>query len=104
PWRLAKVLKNIFLFIEANINPGADLSQVEYAAVNGMLSTLDPHSVLLDPEMAREMDINTSGNFGGLGIVIGMRKGKLTVISPMKGTPAAQGGSLGQDQIHQRNN
>lgn len=99
PWRLAKVLKNIFLFIEANINPGADLAQVEYAAVNGMLSTLDPHSVLLDPEMAREMDINTSGNFGGLGIVIGMRKGKLTVISPMKGTPAAKAGILARDRI-----
>ncbi|HEU5056703.1 MAG TPA: MXAN_5808 family serine peptidase, partial [Kofleriaceae bacterium] len=99
PWRLAKVLKNIFLFIEANINAGADLAQVEYAAVNGMLSTLDPHSVLLDPEMAREMDINTSGGFGGLGIVIGMRKGKLTVISPMKGTPAAKAGILAKDKI-----
>ena len=99
PWRLAKVLKNIFLFIEANINPGADLAEVEYAAVNGMLSTLDPHSVLLDPEMAREMDINTSGGFGGLGIVIGMRKGKLTVISPMKGTPAARAGILAKDRI-----
>ena len=99
PWRLAKVLKNIFLFIEANINPGADLAEVEYAAVNGMLSTLDPHSVLLDPEMAREMDINTSGGFGGLGIVIGMRKGKLTVISPMKGTPAAKAGILARDKI-----
>jgi carboxyl-terminal processing protease len=99
PWRLAKVLKNIFLFIEANINPGADLAEVEYAAVNGMLSTLDPHSVLLDPEMAREMDINTSGGFGGLGIVIGMRKGKLTVISPMKNTPAAKAGIQAKDKI-----
>jgi len=99
PWRLAKVLKNIFLFIEANINPNADLAEVEYAAVNGMLSTLDPHSVLLDPEMAREMDINTSGGFGGLGIVIGMRKGKLTVISPMKGTPAAKAGIQAKDKI-----
>ncbi len=50
PWRLSGKLKKIFRFIETNMNPGADLAQVEYAAINGMLSTLDPHSVLMDPE------------------------------------------------------
>src|SRR5262245_25500772 len=99
PWSLAKSLKSIFRFIEANMNPGADLAQVEYAAVNGMLSTLDPHSVLLDPEMAREMEVNTGGHFGGLGIVIGMRKRKLTVIRPMRGTPAWQAGIKANDPI-----
>ena len=100
-WRLAGQLKQIFRFIEANMNPGADLAQVEYAAVNGMLGTLDPHSLLLDPEMAREMDVNTSGKFGGLGIVIGMRKRKLTVIRPMKGTPAYAAGVKANDHIVQ---
>jgi len=99
PWSLAKSLKSIFRFIESNMNPGADLAQVEYAAVNGMLSTLDPHSVLLDPEMAREMEVNTGGHFGGLGIVIGMRKRKLTVIRPMRGTPALQAGIKANDHI-----
>ena len=66
----------------------ADLAKVEYAAVNGMLSTLDPHSILMDPEQARDMDVSTSGKFGGLGIVIHMVDRKLTVVKPMKDTPA----------------
>jgi carboxyl-terminal processing protease len=99
PWRLSGKLKQIFGFIEANMNPGADLAEVEYAAVNGMLSTLDPHSSLLDPDMAAEMDVNTSGKFGGLGIVIGMRDRKLTVIRPFKNTPATSAGIQADDHI-----
>ncbi len=92
PWRLSGRLKEIFRFVEANMNPGADLAKVEYAAVNGMLRTLDPHSVLLDPETAREMNVSTSGFFGGLGIVIRMYKRKLTIVRPIKGTPAHAAG------------
>ncbi|WP_428266317.1 MXAN_5808 family serine peptidase [Haliangium sp.] len=99
PWRLSSKLKKIFRFIEAHMNPGADLAKVEYAAVNGMLTTLDPHSVLLDPETAREMDVSTSGKFGGLGIVIGMRDRKLTVLRPIKGTPAERAGLTRGDVI-----
>ncbi len=99
PWRLAKDLKRIFAFIEANINPGADLAEVEYAAVNGMLETLDPHSVLMDPESARELDASTSGKFGGLGIVIRMIDKKLMVIRPMKNTPAWRAGIKAGDHI-----
>ena len=99
PWRLAKDLKRIFAFIEANINPGADLAEVEYAAVNGMLETLDPHSVLMDPEAARELDASTSGKFGGLGIVIRMIDKKLMVIRPMKNTPAWRAGIKAGDHI-----
>jgi len=99
PWRLSSRLKRIFGFIQANMNPGADLAAVEYAAVNGMLSTLDPHSVLLDPEAAREMDISTSGGFGGLGIVIRMIDNKLTVVRPMPDTPAIRAGVESGDHI-----
>ncbi|MBK9030413.1 MAG: PDZ domain-containing protein [Myxococcales bacterium] len=99
PWRLAKDLKQIFAFIEANMNPGADLAAVEYAAVNGMLETLDPHSVLMDPEAARELDASTSGKFGGLGIVIRMVDRKLTVIRPIKNTPASRAGIKANDHI-----
>jgi carboxyl-terminal processing protease len=99
PWRLAAKLKKVFRFIEANMNAGADLAKVEYAAVNGMLSTLDPHSILMDPEQARDMDMSTSGKFGGLGIVIRMVDSKLTVIKPMKNTPAARKGIKAGDHI-----
>jgi carboxyl-terminal processing protease len=98
-WRLSGRLKKIFEFVQANMNPGADLAQVEYAAVNGMLETLDPHSVLMDPEAARELDVSTSGKFGGLGIVIRMIDRKLTVIRPIKNTPAARAGIRAGDHI-----
>ena len=106
PWRLAARLKEIFRFIQANMNPTSDPAQIEYAAVNGMLSTLDPHSILLDPDGAREMDISTSGKFGGIGIVIGLRKDKktnenrLTVMSLVPGeTPASRAGLKAGDRI-----
>ncbi|HET6612216.1 MAG TPA: MXAN_5808 family serine peptidase [Kofleriaceae bacterium] len=99
PWRLSSKLKTIFRFIEANTNSDTDLADVEYAAVNGMLSTLDPHSILLNPELAREMDMHTSGKFGGLGIVIGMRDRELTVIRPIRGTPAHRAGLEPDDRI-----
>jgi carboxyl-terminal processing protease len=99
PWRLAAKLKKVFRFIEANMNAGADLAKVEYAAVNGMLNTLDPHSVLMDPEQARDMDVSTSGKFGGLGIVIRMIDRKLTVVRPMKNTPASRKGIKAGDHI-----
>jgi carboxyl-terminal processing protease len=99
PWRLASKLKKVFRFIEANMNTGADLAKVEYAAVNGMLSTLDPHSILMDPEQARDMDVSTSGKFGGLGIVIRMVERKLTVVKPMKDTPASRKGIKAGDHI-----
>ncbi|MDX2089110.1 MAG: MXAN_5808 family serine peptidase [Kofleriaceae bacterium] len=99
PWRMTIKLKKIFRFIETNMNAGADLAKVEYAAVNGMLTTLDPHSVLMDPEAARDMDVSTSGKFGGLGIVIRMIERKLTVVRPMKDTPAWRAGVKPGDHI-----
>src|SRR6185436_19104139 len=99
PWRLAKKLKKVFQFIESNMNAGADLAKVEYAAVNGMLNTLDPHSILMDPEQARDMDVSTSGKFGGLGIVIRMIERKLTVVKPMRDTPAWRKGIKAGDHI-----
>ena len=86
------------------MNAGADLAKVEYAAVNGMLSTLDPHSILMDPEQARDMDVSTSGKFGGLGIVIRMIDRKLTVVKPMKDTPAWRKGIKAGDHIVKINN
>lgn len=99
PWRMTIKLKKVFRFIETNMNAGGDLAKVEYAAVNGMLSTLDPHSILMDPEAAREMDTQTSGKFGGLGIVIRMIERKLTVVKPMKDTPASRKGIKAGDHI-----
>src|SRR5262249_33946362 len=96
---LSLKMREIFRFVEENIQPGTDAKELEYAATNGMLSTLDPHSVLLEPTLYAEMRLNTRGNFGGLGIVIGIRKGALTVLKPMPGTPAWNAGIKAGDRI-----
>ena len=99
PWALSSRLKSILRFIQAHLHKGADLQEVEYAAINGMLSTLDPHSLLLKPDTYNEMKLSTRGEFGGLGIVISLIKGTLTVMNPMKDTPADQAGIKACDQI-----
>ena len=76
-----------------------DYEKATQAAIQGMLSTLDPHSILMDPEQARDMDVSTSGKFGGLGIVIRMIDRKLTVVKPMKNTPASRKGIKAGDHI-----
>src|SRR5262249_30113271 len=64
-WKMSFQMKDVFEFIGNNLRPSEDTPDVEYAAVNGMLSTLDPHSVLLKPEYYREMRLTTNGEFCG---------------------------------------
>ena len=70
-----------------------------YGALEGMLSSLDGYSHFLDPDSFREMEIETKGEFGGLGIEIGVRDGVLTIISPIDGTPAEKAGVKAGDKI-----
>ncbi len=80
---------------------GAPMARVEYALVNGMLSTLDPHSILLPPDAAREMDEDNQGEFGGLGItvVLDEEHDQLAIECPIPGTPAAEAGLLPGDRV-----
>jgi carboxyl-terminal processing protease len=99
-WDVSARLREIFDFVQDNLKgTDVDLRDVEYAACNGMLHTLDPHSVLLSPDAYKEMNLSTSGQFGGLGIVISIRDQQLTVINPMPGTPAAHAGVKKYDRI-----
>ncbi|VAW92123.1 Carboxyl-terminal protease [hydrothermal vent metagenome] len=68
-------------------------------AIRGMLSGLDPHSTYLDKESFRELRVGTSGEFGGLGIVVGMENGFVKVVSPIDDTPAARAGIEAGDLI-----
>lgn len=70
-----------------------------YGAMRGMLQSLDPHSQFMEPDTFSDMKNDTAGEFGGLGIVIGMRDGILTVIAPMEDTPAYHAGILHGDKI-----
>jgi carboxyl-terminal processing protease len=105
PWDIAARLREVFAFLQDNLKgTDVDLRDVEYAACNGMLHTLDPHSTFLSPEGYKEMNASTSGAFGGLGIVISVRDQMLTVMNPMPGTPAGRAGLKRMDRIVKINN
>ena len=70
-----------------------------YAAMKGMLASLDPHSQFMDPDDFKEMQDDTRSRFNGLGIEVSVKSGFLTVITPMEDTPAAEAGILSGDQI-----
>lgn len=100
PWDVAARLREVFGFLQKNLEGSdVDLRALEYAACNGMLHTLDPHSSFLSPEAYRDMNVQTSGAFGGLGIVISVRDQQLTVMRPMPGTPAEKAGLKRFDRI-----
>jgi carboxyl-terminal processing protease len=92
-------LKDGLLFVQTNLEDSSKANEVEYTAINGMLGDLDPHSVLLPPKEYKEFTIGTSGKFGGLGMVVGIRDMTLTVISPIEGTPAHRAGLKSGDKI-----
>ncbi len=70
-----------------------------YGAIKGMLSSLDPHSSFMPPEAYKEMQVETKGEFGGLGIQIGIKDKALTVIAPIDDTPASRAGIKAGDRI-----
>ena len=70
-----------------------------YAAMKGMLASLDPHSQFMDPNDFKDMQDDTRSRFNGLGIEVAVKGGLLTVITPMEDTPAAKAGILSGDQI-----
>ena len=76
-----------------------DQSEMMESAINGVLQSLDPYSAYMSPELFKEMQTDTRGEFGGLGIEIGMEAGVVKVISPIDDTPAAQAGIKAGDYI-----
>jgi carboxyl-terminal processing protease len=105
PWDVSARLREVFAFLQKNLRgTEVDLREVEYAACNGMLHTLDPHSVFMSPEAYKEMNLSTSGAFGGLGIVISIRDQLLTVMNPMPDTPAGRAQLKRLDRIVKINN
>ena len=83
---------------ETNQSEGMD------AAINGLLQSLDPYSSYMSPEIFKEMQTETSGEFGGLGIEVGMEAGVIKVISPIDDTPASKAGIKAGDYIVKINN
>jgi len=100
-WQIPLKMHEVFTFVKQNLVTVGDEREIEYAAVNGMLATLDPHSWLLKPDVYKEMKVQTRGEFGGLGFVISMIDDKLTVRKVLKNTPAAKAGVRKGDVITQ---
>jgi carboxyl-terminal processing protease len=94
-----ELFTDVLAIVKKNYVEEVDTKKLIYGAINGMLSSLDPHSSFMPPDMYKEMKIDTKGSFGGLGIEITIKDGFLTVISPIEDTPAFKSGIKAGDQI-----
>ena len=90
---------NILAIVQKNYVEDVTTEQLVEGAINGMLTSLDPHSAYLTPELYKELQVDTKGSFGGLGIEITVRNGVLTVVSPIEDTPAYRAGVKAGDQV-----
>src|SRR5918995_5066564 len=90
---------NILSIVKKNYVEDVNTKSLVNGAINGMLSSLDPHSAYLTPDLYKELQMDTQGRFGGLGIEITIKGGILTVVSPIEDTPAAKAGVKPGDQI-----
>ncbi|MBI4737650.1 MAG: S41 family peptidase [candidate division NC10 bacterium] len=94
-----KVFTEILSLVQSNYVDEVKSRELIYGAVKGMLETLDPHSAFMPPETFREMQVETQGIFGGLGIEITVKDRTLTVVAPIEGTPADRAGIQPGDRI-----
>ena len=94
-----KLFSDVIAEIEKNYVEEVDTAELIEKAINGMVDSLDPHSSFMPPEAYEDLQVETKGEFGGIGIVITKRDGRLTVVSPIEGTPAYKAGVHAQDII-----
>ncbi|MHB8764955.1 MAG: S41 family peptidase, partial [Deferrisomatales bacterium] len=98
-YRRLKVLSEAMDAVQSNYVEPVTAEDLVHGAIQGILSRLDPHSSFLSADSFREMQEETEGVFGGLGIEVSLRDGKLTVVSPIEGTPADRAGVRPGDVI-----
>lgn len=94
-----KLFSDVMNLVQDHYVEPVDSQKLIYGAISGMLRELDPHSSFLRPEDYKELEIETKGKFGGIGIEITIRNGVLTVVAPLEGTPADKAGIQANDQI-----
>jgi carboxyl-terminal processing protease len=98
-YRSIKLFTEILEELENNYVDNVDTEKLVHNAIKGMVENLDPHSTFMPPEAFEKLQDDTRGNFSGIGIVITLKKGLLTVISPIEGTPAYEAGIQAGDII-----
>src|SRR5664280_1190485 len=94
-----KTFNEVFDIVKKNYVEDVDSSVLIQGAINGMIKSLDPHSTFMTPEVYKELEVETQGRFGGIGIEITILKDVLTVVSPIEDTPAFNAGVKSGDQI-----
>ncbi|MCS7279027.1 MAG: S41 family peptidase [Thermodesulfobacteriaceae bacterium] len=98
-YRALKLFSQVFRLIEDSYVSEINPKELIYGAIQGMLSSLDPHSSLLKPEEYKELEIETKGTFTGIGIEITIKDDVLTVVTPIEDTPAWKAGIKPGDKI-----
>ena len=99
PYEYIKLFTDTLSLVQKNYVEEVGVKKLVYGSIKGMLADLDPHSSFMPPEMFKEMQVETTGSFGGLGIEITIRDGMLTVVSPIEDTPAFRAGVEAGDRI-----
>jgi carboxyl-terminal processing protease len=99
PYKELEKFAKILQFIESNYVDKVNSKTLIEGAIKGMLAALDPHSNYLSQEVFKEMKVETSGKFGGLGIEVSIRDGLITVVAPIEDSPAYKAGIKSGDQI-----
>jgi len=93
------IFTRVLSYVENNYVEEVGQEELVYGAVKGMVKTLDPHSAFLTPEEYKDMKVETEGEFGGVGLEVELREGKLIVIAPLAGSPAQKAGLRSADRI-----
>jgi len=99
PYEYIKLFTDTLSLVQKNYVEEVSVKKLVYGSIKGMLADLDPHSSFMPPEMFKEMQVETTGSFGGLWIEITIRDGMLTVVSPIEDTPAFRAGVEAGDRI-----
>lgn len=94
-----KIFTEVLSLVQKNYVEEVSPKDLVRGAIKGMLNSLDPHSSFMTPEVYKEMQVDTKGEFGGIGIQIGVKDAQLTVIAPIEGTPADKVGIKAGDKI-----
>ncbi|MFQ5579511.1 MAG: S41 family peptidase [Nitrospiria bacterium] len=94
-----KIFTEVLSALEKSYVEPVDNKEIIYGAIKGMLNTLDAHSTFMPPTIYKEMQVDTRGEFGGLGLQIGIKENRLVVVAPIEGTPADAAGIKSGDVI-----
>ncbi|WP_338864224.1 S41 family peptidase [Myxococcus stipitatus] len=98
-YRQLETFARVLSYVENNYVEAPNQERLIYGAIQGMLDTLDPHTVFMPPDVFREMKIDTSGEWGGLGIEIARKNDRIIVVAPIDDTPAARAGLKAGDEL-----